>query len=302
LSCFPISLLNYTLKIMRNDFAAFILSHGRPDKIHTIKSLQRAGYSGRYFIVIDDEDNTADDYRAKYSDKVLQFNKKSYADLTDEGDNFENRRTTTHARNAIFDLAREQGCKFFIALDDDYTDFVYKYNDEACFAESHILSIDSTFDLLIDYLEATQALSIAMAQNGDFIGGACGTFAKHVKPKRKAMNTFICSTDRPFQFISRLNEDVNTYLTLGHRGKLFFTIPQVSIIQKQTQATKGGMTEAYLEGGTYVKTFYSVMYCPSFVKVSMMGEKHRRIHHRVTWKNAVPVILSEDKKQRQNNE
>jgi hypothetical protein len=38
------------------------------------------------------------------------------------------------------------------------------------------------------------------------------------------------------------------------------------------------------------------MYCPSFVKVSMMGEKHRRIHHRVSWKNAVPVIIDEKHK------
>ena len=33
------------------------------------------------------------------------------------------------------------------------------------------------------------------------------------------------------------------------------------------------MTEAYLEGGTYVKTFYTVMYCPSFVKAKILNAK-----------------------------
>lgn len=54
------------------------------------------------------------------------------------------------------------------------------------------------------------------------------------------------------------------------------------------------MSETYLESGTYVKSFASVMYAPHSVKVSMMGRVDRRIHHRVNWGTAVPVIVSED--------
>jgi hypothetical protein len=108
------------------------------------------------------------------------------------------------------------------------------------------------------------------------------------------MNSFFCSTDKPFKFFSRLNEDVNTYITLGNRGHLFFTINQVMLSQVQTQGSSGGMTEAYLDYGTYVKSFYSVMYMPSSVKVKMMNTTHKRLHHSVTWKHTTPCILREE--------
>jgi hypothetical protein len=52
------------------------------------------------------------------------------------------------------------------------------------------------------------------------------------------------------------------------------------------------MTEIYLDQGTYVKSFFSVMFQPSSIKV----EYHpvmRRIHHRIDWEKTVPLILSE---------
>ncbi|WP_274619469.1 ParB/Srx family N-terminal domain-containing protein [Escherichia coli] len=41
------------------------------------------------------------------------------------------------------------------------------------------------------------------------------------------------------------------------------------------------------------KSFYSVMYAPSCVKISLMGASHKRIHHQVTWNNAAVKILHE---------
>lgn len=82
--------------------------------------------------------------------------------------------------------------------------------------------------------------------------------------------------------MGRINEDVNTYTNLGRRGELFMTIGAVQLGQKQTQKNSGGMTELYLDSGTYVKSFYSVMYAPSCVKISLMGASHKRIHHQVT--------------------
>jgi hypothetical protein len=63
-----------------------------------------------------------------------------------------------------------------------------------------------------------------------------------------------------------------------------------------TQSSAGGMTELYLDGGTYIKTFYSVMYAPSCVKIGMMGDPrspHYRIHHKINWLNTAPKILRE---------
>ena len=91
---------------------------------------------------------------------------------------------------------------------------------------------------------------------------------------------------------------MNTYVLLGSRGELMFTYTPVMITQKQTQSNPGGWTEVYLERGTYVKSFYSVIVNPSAVKIAEMGDKHKRIHHSVNWDRCVPQILNEKWKKR----
>ena len=111
------------------------------------------------------------------------------------------------------------------------------------------------------------------------------------------MNSFICSNQRPFAFVGRVNEDVNTYTSMSRTGSVFLTVRQVKLDQKQTQSNAGGMTEMYLDSGTYVKSFYSVMYSPSCVKVGVMGDPrsgHVRLHHDIDWTRTAPCILREE--------
>ena len=44
-------------------FAVFILSHKRSENVKTARMLKDQGYTGDWFIVIDDEDDEADNYR-----------------------------------------------------------------------------------------------------------------------------------------------------------------------------------------------------------------------------------------------
>jgi hypothetical protein len=282
---------------MLNDFCAFILTHGRPNDVVTYDSLKKFGYTGKIYIIIDNEDKKANEYKRKFGKKIIMFDKLAISKQLDEGDNFNDRRAILYARNACFDIAKKLGIKYFIELDDDYTDFRYKTDNKFnTIDRKAINNLDKVFDILLNYYKSIPALSIAMAQGGDFFGGS-----KHNDTlicKRKCMNTFICSTDRPFKFFGRINEDVNVYTTLGGRGDLFLTITNVAIQQKATQKTKGGMSDIYLDNGTYIKSFYTIIYSPSCTKVEMMGSKHARLHHFISWDNAVPVIISEEYKKR----
>ena len=69
-------------------------------------------------------------------------------------------------------------------------------------------------------------------------------------------------------------------------------IANIMVDQKTTQATKGGNTEAYLEYGTYIKSFYSILACPSCIKVGTLGLSNIRFHHIVDWEHCVPKIIS----------
>ena len=127
---------------------------------------------------------------------------------------------------------------------------------------------------------------------GDYLGGINGKYI-HKKLARKAMNCYVCKTDRPFEFIGTINEDANMYVTENMRGNLVFSATMISCVQNITQQEKGGLTDIYLDVGTYVKSFYSVMAEPSCVKVRGMGVKDRRIHHNVRWVNCSPMILNQ---------
>lgn len=229
---------------MRDDFCAFILTHGRPDKVLTYRTLRRAGYTGKIFIVVDDEDKTRHQYMAEFGEQVLVFSKTDIASRFDEADNFCDRRSIFYARNACFDLAKLVGCKYFIQLDDDYHEFQFRVDRNYDQAYFPIRKLDAILSEMLAYYESIPALSIAMSQGGDFLGDN-GGHASWVK--RKAMNSFICSVDRPFSFMGRINEDVNTYTNLGRCGELFMTIGAVQLGQKQTQKNSGGMTELYLD-------------------------------------------------------
>lgn len=71
------------------------------------------------------------------------------------------------------------------------------------------------------------------------------------------------------------------------------TIPFIQLDQKTTQKTQGGMSEAYLAGGTYVKTFYTLLNRPDCTKINLMGRKDLRMHHLINWNAACPVIIDE---------
>lgn len=277
---------------MRDDFAVLILTHGRPDNVVTVKSMLSRNYTGKWYIVIDNEDATAEEYKAIYKDRVIVFDKQKYVDLTDTADNFDEHRAIVYARNASFDIAESLGVKYFLMLDDDYTGFYFRKIVGNTMPAVSCKQLDRLFEAYIEFLENSGAITVAMAQGGDFIGGA-GNPNSHKGLFRKAMNTFFCSTERRFWFVGTQNEDVSMYARLGSVGNLIFTVSGAMIVQVATQKGAGGMSAVYKEGGTYVKSFYSVMQMPSCIEVRLMGTTNQRIHHSVLWEKTVPKILNE---------
>ena len=275
-------------------FAIFILTHGRPDDVITINTLRRNGYTGDVFLIVDDEDESVGRYRELYGDKVIQFCKKDAAAITDEADTLSDRRSIVYARNVCYSIASDLGLTHFAQFDDDYSEFIHRFDDMGRYysAGLRIKNLDKVFSAMMDFLDSTPLKTVALAQGGDFIGGASGGDPSSV-PKRKAMNSFFCRTDRPIKFFGRFNDDVNAYVVLGGRGDLFMTIMLASLNQKPTQSVDGGATELYKRFGTYVKSFYTIMMAPAAVKIRVMGSVNKRLHHNVNRNKAVPKIIRE---------
>ena len=284
---------------MKNkSFAVFILTHGRANNVITYETLREKGYTGKIYLIIDDEDKLGPEYRKLYGDQVIVFSKKDMDGTFDIGDNFDDRRVVVYARNKCHDIAKSLGIDYFLELDDDYNDFCFRYQDGDKLKRIECHNLDKLFDIFVDFLETSKAHAVAFAQGGDYIGGI-GSVVWTNKMTRKVMNTFFCKTDRPFQFYGRINEDTTMYTTLGQKGYIFFTVGDVMVNQLQTQANAGGLTDIYLDKGTYYKSFCSVMFSPSCVKVSSMGNTYKRIHHKVLWKNCCPKIINEKYKRKE---
>lgn len=283
---------------MHSDFCVFILTHGRADNVLTVRTLKKGGYTGRMYLVVDNLDEQADRYRENFgSENVIAFNKRKWAERVDTMENRGKTNGVVFARNAVWEIARKVGVRYFCVLDDDYKQFCFRWRNGEKLDWADMTDLDSVFDAMVEFLIASKSDTVAMAQAGDFVGGIGSTAASHPL-LRKAMNVFFFRTDRPCRFIGMANEDVNMYVLANLRGRLIMTLTSVMIVQMVTQTNRGGLTDIYLQDGTYVKSFYSVMCAPSCVKISMLhggtkdAAQHWRIHHRVQWENCAPKIIS----------
>lgn len=276
------------------DFCAFILTHRRPDRVLTYKTLRSAGYTGPIRLLVDDEDETLLEYRNRYGEEVVVFSKAEASRLFDVCDNFAGRRGVVYARNACFDVAESLGFREFVQLDDDYTKFEFRFDSRLNYTWDKVQRrLDDVFAALVQFRRESGAACVAVAQCGDFVGGSESSKAKSVQCWRKIMNVMFCGTDSRFRFPGRINEDVNAYVSEAVSGGLFLTTNQLTVQQVLTQQNAGGMTELYLDAGTYVKSFYSVLLRPDCVRVSVLQSDRPRIHHTISWQHAVPCIVPE---------
>ena len=147
-----------------DDFAVFILTHGRAENISTIRALHNCGYTGRYYLIIDDEDDQADLYREKYGDKVVQFNKQKAVDESDPMDLLNEHRAILYVRRECFKIAKQLGVKWFLQLDDDFTSFSIRTAKDGHLKSNVIKNLDKACEGLIEVLRDTDALMLLLSQ------------------------------------------------------------------------------------------------------------------------------------------
>lgn len=286
-----------------DNFCVFIMTFGRADNNKTYKTLMEydgVSFNQDFYLICSDDDSKLQDYIDKYKDRVLVFNKKKMIPYLDKADNFENYKVILYARNICFAFAKKLGYRYFVELDDDYDIFsqrIFYGNEDISKAKTlmmkKIKDYDRLFKIHLDFLKSTPCKTITMAQHGDFIGGVGNNNAIRGW-QRKVMNSFFCDIEDPFLFEGSINEDVNYYSTAGRLGILNFNLFGYSLNQETTQASSGGMTDQYLQGGTYLKSFYSILFNPSSVTVGKISHgENARMHHRVDNNTSYVKIIDE---------
>lgn len=278
-----------------NKFAVFILTHGRAETTCTESALRNAGYTGKVFHVIDDEDKQERDYRKRFGDEnIIKFCKQEWLDKSDTMDISGSRDVVLPARNACFDIAKERGIECFLQLDDDYTAFFHRQ-----FVCGRMLSVKvKNFDgvaraysnfMLVDKRIASIGFSLSGMYNSDYEGWNNSLW------KLPLTSSFFLRTDSPVRFSGRLHEDVVANMIELPRGRIFAIIGHVMLMQGKTQTVSnkgvvGGLADAYAREGRYRLCWYPKIARPMSVMLSLRSGK---VQFSPSYKALAPKILSE---------
>lgn len=289
-----------TRNITPRDFLIIIFSFKRAKLLYktTMQTLDRHLSKARRVIVVSDDDPTLDQYVRYFGRENLYIINKDECQKerpVDLGDAYTFKSVISWARNAQFKVARDLGYKYFVTLEDDYSEITlrtfYRNNLISSSRYSFTERFDETAEVHFRLLDSAPFLnSVGLAQGGDYIGG-CGALGKKGF-QMKTMNAIFYRTDREYEFKGRINEDYTAYTTNDQLGRLSLTFAGFSVNQGETQKNSGGATDVYKAYGTWLKSMYSVMFSPSCVSIGVLGTKSPRTHHNCTWKHCDVKVIS----------
>lgn len=273
---------------MRNDFAVFILSHGRANECSTVNAILKAGYTGKWYVIVDDLDEQQEQYIENFGERVIVFDKKAWAEKTDTITATGDLRSPVFARNACYEIAANMGLKFFTEFDDDLQSFSFRYNEDGQLKGKAINDLDSVITAMIEFQEASGAVSVGFASGGGFIGGVNGRFSQGIL--RSIHQAFILRTDKPIEFKGILNEDGIATEYCNTTGRLAFEICGITQTCPVRATNSGGLNDLYRANSEYVRAFYSIIAYPGVLKVF---NRNNKVTLQRRTDTAIPKIISE---------
>lgn len=226
---------------MRNDVGVFIITHKRAEKVLTFEMFKKAKYSGRIWLVVDDLDEQLEQYKTKFKDKVLVFNKEDYKKVVDTHINKFEMNGAIFARNACIDFAEKLKLEYFFVCDDDLKKVYFKNHITGkMITKEATRSIEKIFEHMVEYLEdAEQIVALAFADDGAFFGGINKTVEEGVKYTLTKMMLY--RKQKPVRYKGILFEDMATIYRGYGSGKIAFSIMPVSVSSEKNGTNEGGV-------------------------------------------------------------
>lgn len=280
---------------MQDDFAVFILTHGRAKQQKTLSTLLKCGYTGRLYLVIDDEDADGPLYKQLYGDKVITFSKQKVEKTFDTMTNQKEYRSVVYARNASYTLARERGIRFIFMCDDDISNLSFRVVRDRKLKGFNIADINRLFSAMAEYMQSARLGCLGFSQAGAFIGGA--NSRKYQEGcQRTCAQAMMFDTQSPIPFRGIFNEDLQVALDSGIAGKTVLSTMLVSITSPERTTNTGGLHDLYKSNSTYTPCFYTLMAYPG---VAGIEDNHGDFRLRLDHNAFAPMILSDHHRKRE---
>jgi hypothetical protein len=244
-------------------YPVYIISKGRWDSRHTVKSLDMMGV--KYSVVVEDKEyeSYANVIPSEYLLRVDNFSELGSGSIP--------------VRNWVWDRARQMGAKRYWLLDDNIRGFERLNRNKRGKVKSGAM-----FTASEDFVDRFDNVAIAGFEYRQFGGGA-----RRKKPPFKFNHrVYSCSlieTDLPYRWRGRYNEDTDLCLRMLKDGRA--TIVFNCFLQNKiaTMSLKGGNTDTIYATGDNRREFSESLYKqhPDVVEVVW---RYGRWHHDVDYR------------------
>lgn len=251
---------------MRDDFAIFICTHGRPNAQHTLDMLHKANYTGKWYLVLDNTDHTIQQYIDIYgADKIIIFDKNYYinSDRFDNGDNILHAKCILYAKRAVEDIAKSMKLNYFAIVDDDFIKLSLRYPEDGKLRRMLVTDIDDVLEAYIDVL-SNGITAVGFGSVSAYCDGIKSLDAVHLSKRYLPYQFIIRNASKEVNWTSWMSEDDVTELQSSMVGNLWLSLPYVMQETKPIGDTtaSGGMVETYKNSDTYTLNFNAVKNCP----------------------------------------
>lgn len=234
----------------------FVISHNRP-KCKTAKYLSEHSKLS-WYIIIDDTDKYTDDYIKLWGiERIKVFNKNDIILNTDTFTHDKLPTSAVYARNFVESIATS---KYFVVLDDDISDFRFRYfTDKMCSKRLEFFEFDTIIELYTKFMESSEHMNwICMSTNSVYVGGSNVFTDEFITNQRLGYNIFIRKNTNKISWKSFIYEDLITSIYQAIDGKLNLTLPFVTFTADEMGKSSDTSGNSYY---TSTSSLYRSMFC-----------------------------------------
>lgn len=247
------------------NYGVFVISHGRPDKQHTLKTLRDCGYTRELYLVLDDEDDTYPLYHhnLEYCDDILQFKKQTYIDKTDTVTADKKRSSPVYARNCVEEYANDRNYDAYIIMDDDIQNLRYRWvEDGSVKSLSLTQNLDDVLDNYIAFMLENDISATSFSNVMLYVGGSSGV-DNRIMNNREMYQIHMRNLKFPVEWKSIINNDTITELMYSRMGYHIWSLPFVIYDSPKMNTLPGGMKSVYDSLSEFNRAFMATVVMPS---------------------------------------
>lgn len=274
------------------NFAVFITTHERADRVLTYDALRHSGYTGTIYLVVDDEDTQIDDYLGTYREEVLIFSKQKYMNMCDTIIPTTQKASVTYPRLFVEDVAKDYRLDAFMVIDDDMPTFRYRWVDGDVVRSMSMKSgMNEVLEMYAQYIIDNDIAVTSFVHTMFYVAGT-KNLNKRITEQRELNGVFIRNTKFDVDWTGVMRQDMITNLLTSRRGYIWWALPFVvfeTMPMNEVGVNEGGMKSTYDAISHYNRAFLGVIAVPSCLKI---GCANGRIKIACDWNNGCAKIIS----------